>query len=630
MSKVKKTPLYAEELVEDVMKDFEFRRDQRRNIEQKWLLNINFLLGNQNSAIGSNGDIIDRLKQFYWQEREVFNHIAPIIEARLSKFVRVNCTVNVRPNSTSDDDLNVAKLSTKIIDAAKADNNFTQLHASANYWSEITGTAFYKVVWNKSEGKLITNSENTNIYEGDVKISVCPPYEVYPCTMQADSVQSCSSIIHAKAYPVKQIMDAWNVEIEGGEVSVINMDTTGSDGFGSTNKSFRVFSEVKGGHAIVIERYDAPSKEFPKGRLVIVAGGKLLFDGELPYKNGANGKRGFPFVRQVSIESPGSFYGMSVIERLIPIQRAYNAVKNRKHEFLNRLSAGVLAVEDGSVDIENLEEDGLSPGKVVIYRQGSTPPRIMHAGVVPPEFRDEEERLLRELNGISGVSNFLNMSNINPSTMSGYALSLLVEQDYTRLSISTESIRNAVRELSRHILRLYRQFAKTVRLVKISGENGDLEIKSFLGSELTSDDIIMEADSELVETPAVRRSMVIDLLKHGLLSDENGKISNRNKAKIIELLGFGNWEHYKSAEEAHIKKSAIENSELAEAKDPSIEEVDDHDLHIEEHVRFLVSGRDSLSDKAKELTNAHIREHKVLRRLSALAEVKIENQNEIM
>jgi hypothetical protein len=43
-------------------------------------------------------------------------------------------------------------------------------------------------------------------------------------------------------------------------------------------------------------------------------------------------------------------------------------------------------------------------------------------------------------------------------------------------------------------------------------------------------------------------------------------------------------------------------------------------LHIEEHVRFLVAGRDTLSDKAKELTNAHIREHKVLKRLSKIAE----------
>ena len=45
-----------------------------------------------------------------------------------------------------------------------------------------------------------------------------------------------------------------------------------------------------------------------------------------------------------------------MIERIIPVQRAYNAVKNRKQEFLNRLSMGVITVEDGSVDTDDLAE----------------------------------------------------------------------------------------------------------------------------------------------------------------------------------------------------------------------------------------------------------------------------------
>jgi hypothetical protein len=62
------------------------------------------------------------------------------------------------------------------------------------------------------------------------------------------------------------------------------------------------------------------------------------------------------------------------VSYLIPLQRAYNDLKNRKHELLNRLSMAPLLVEDGSVDTDNLEEEGLMPGKVLIYRQGSTPP----------------------------------------------------------------------------------------------------------------------------------------------------------------------------------------------------------------------------------------------------------------
>lgn len=596
------------QLVDEVRKDFEDRREMRRGIEAKWLLNINFMLGNQYAYIARNGELEDDERQYFWQQREVFNHIAPIIEARLAKFTRVNTRVSVRPASASDSDVNIAKLSAKLIEAAQLDNNFVKLAATANYWSELTGTSFYKVVWNKKGGK-------DGCPEGGVSIQVCPPYEIYPDTMGASDIKNCRSIIHAKAYPVQTIENIWGVKVEGGEVSVIGMDAVETGGAkGVPGRNYKVYSGSKAGHAVVIERYEAPSKDRAEGRLTIVAGDSLLFDGVLPYKNGVDGGRGFPFMRQTAFEQPAGFYGVSLIERLIPVQRAYNAVKNRKHEFINRLSTGVLAVEDGSVDIESLEQEGLSPGKVLVYRQGSTPPQLMSPGTVPAELRDEEDRLLAEFVNISGISDYLNGSAV-ANTVSGYALSLLLEQDYARLSVSTESIRNAIRTLSKHILRLYRQFAQTSRIARISGDNGELEVVSFLGSELTSDDIVLEADSEMIETPAVRRSKVEELIKLGLLGDEDGKISNRNRTKILEMMGFGNWEASRSLDEAHIKKCAIENSELAEGKDCGIEDIDDHEIHITEHARFLVSGRDILTPEAKKELNKHIRAHKVLIRM---------------
>ena len=60
----------------------------------------------------------------------------------------------------------------------------------------------------------------------------------------------------------------------------------------------------------------------------------------------------------VELPLPGAFFGTCVVDRMIPLQRAYNAVRNRKHEFLNRLTMGVVAVEDGSVDAEALAEEG--------------------------------------------------------------------------------------------------------------------------------------------------------------------------------------------------------------------------------------------------------------------------------
>ena len=169
------------------------------------------------------------------------------------------------------------------------------------------------------------------------------------------------------------------------------------------------------------------------------------------------------FIKQVSIEHPGCFWGSSIIERLIPIQRSFNTIKNRKHEFMNRLSSGVLTVEDGSVDTDNLEGEGLSPGKILIYRQGSTPPTFMPFGRVPVDFANEEINLLGEFTSISGVSDLMTTSSANYSNMSGDALEILISQDNSRITITADRIKEAIKNMAKHILRLYRQSANVPR-----------------------------------------------------------------------------------------------------------------------------------------------------------------------
>ena len=155
-----------------------------------------------------------------------------------------------------------------------------------------------------------------------------------------------------------------------------------------------------------------------------MAGNKLLFDGELPYINDELNGRTFPFVKQISNYMPGSFFGVSVVDRLIPLQRAYNAVRNRKHEYFNRSVMNVLAVEDGSIDTDSLEIEGLSPGKVLVYRQGSKIPEIMQNPKLNINFEEEEERLLGEFKTVSGVSDMMTDSYAQYTNMSGIALQL--------------------------------------------------------------------------------------------------------------------------------------------------------------------------------------------------------------
>ena len=424
------------------------------------------------------------------------------------------------------------------------------------------------------------------------------------------------SIIHAKSYSSEVVKQVWGVEELGEDIDVFSLDNVlNSGGLGYSATTSGVNSTIKHNQVLVIEKYVAPSVDFPNGRLIIVAGKTLVYDGELPYINKEDNKRGFPFIKQVSLKQPNCFFGTSVIERMIPIQRSYNAVKNRKHEYLNRLSMGILTVEDGSVDYDNLEEEGLCPGKVLVYRQGSNAPKIMDNGNIPSDFKEEEEKLLSEFNSISGVSDNFYNNKSNLTNLSGVTLELLLEQDSNRLNITGDQIKFAIKNIASNILRLYKQFVNTNRIAKVIGKDGSIEMFYFKNSDISSDDIVFQTENEIGETKAQKRSLIFELLNAGLLQNEQGKLTTRIKAKTLEMLGFGMWDSQYDLEELHMKKAGKENLQIIQTNglDKPLE-IDNHALHIDEHIAFMLSEEfyknSKINEKIEDVMLKHIKEHK--------------------
>lgn len=580
--------LEQNQLISEIKNDFRARQSERKKFDVVWQLCMNFQMGNQYCSVGYNNEIENYDKQYFWQEREVYNHIAPILDIRFAKLQKVKPTLNVIPASNDEKDIKTAKLSKKIIKSIFNKYSMSSLITDATKWSEITGTSFYKITWNNNIGNSILVDEKS-VKLGDAEISVCSPFEIYPDSSCNERLEDCQSIIHAKAYHVDEIERLWGVKLNGEEIDVYSLDNASDTlgGFGYYASSSKIINTTKKNQVVLIEKYVRPNASYPNGRLIIVASDTLLYDGELPYINGEDGKRDFPFIKQTCDTQAGCFWGVGIVERLIPVQRAYNAVKNRKHEYLNRVSMGVLTVEDGSVDLDNLEEEGLSPGKVLVYRQGSTPPSFMDSSHVPADFEKEEEALLSEFMLVSGVSDILSKTE-SYQNLSGVSLQLLIEQDDSRITTASEKIKDAIIDCAKQILRIYKQFATIPRMFKFVDNGSDLEIIYFSSSDISSDDVVFEADAELSETLAQRRSMVFELLKNGLLHDEDGKLTNRMRVKALELLGFGIWDNSHDLSELHMRRASNENSKLSNGEQILAKEIDDHNLHINEHISFML------------------------------------------
>lgn len=514
---------FVEDIVEATRQDFLARQKERKSFEAQWKLNSNFYAGNQFVSVNATSDLVKIPKEFFWQERQVFNHIAPIVETRLAKLTTIRPEMEVLPASANEDDKRTANLSRDILKSVYEKLSLASVISKATTWSEIAGTSFYKITWNNSSGKKVFSKKEKSVFEGEVEVVAVSPFEIYPDSNSHENIEDCESIIHAKSYSTKMIKQLWNVDVEGADINEMSLtDCTKEDC-------------VQHDHAVVIEKYEAPNNECPNGRLVIVCGEKLLYIGELPFANGVDGKRGFPFVKQVCNKRAGCFWGKSVVDKIVPIQRAYNSLKNRKHEYLNRISMGVLTVEDGSVDMDGLEEDGLQPGKILVYRQGAEPPKFLAEETLSSDFDKEEEKLLTEFGEISGVSSVLN-SETSSSTLSGTALELLIEQNTSRMMSSADEIEQAVKSVAKMILRLYKQFAVMPRILRVANSSGS--VTCWKNSDLGQEDIQFLSDSATEESLSTKRANFLKLLTSGALNDENGKLKDEVKQKVALLFGL--------------------------------------------------------------------------------------------
>lgn len=97
-------------------------------------------------------------------------------------------------------------------------------------------------------------------------------------------------------------------------------------------------------------------------------------------------------------------YGKNgIVQSLVDIQKSYNAVMNRSQELINQQVYSPLFVEDGSIDIDDIEEEGLAPGKILVYRQGAKSPVNFEVKFDSYFLESYRDKLLMEFQNITNM-----------------------------------------------------------------------------------------------------------------------------------------------------------------------------------------------------------------------------------
>jgi hypothetical protein len=247
-------------------------------------------------------------------------------------------------------------------------------------------------------------------------------------------------------------------------------------------------------------------------------------------------------------------------------------------------------VEKGAVQMDVFEQEAGAPGAVHEYNRGFGRPEQVQNAQLPIAFDTEENRLLQEMSMISGVSELSRQSQAPPGVKSGVALSIALEQDDTRLALTSGNVEQFMIQNGKQWLRMYKAFVPGVRTLSAIGRNNVVELMDWTGADIRSDDVIVEAFSALAESPAQRRQLVFDLMGTGIFNDpETGRITKETRTRLLEIIEMGNWETADDDDELHINKAERENKIMEAGGIAGVVDYDEHVLHISRHNKFRLT-----------------------------------------
>lgn len=602
--------LYQEDVVNFLKQELERRKNERRPLELNWNLNCNFLAGNQFCDINVHRSTVEQYYPVYdYLEHEVFNQIAPIVETRIANLRKLDFLMTVLPATDDPEDSEKAQISTALLRRLQKTSDFEKRKDNILLWSELCGSSFILSWWNKDAGDLCGyDPDGQPLFSGDVEYGLLSPYEVYPESIFKESVADQRSIIIEQVMNADDIAEKYGVKIKGREIDTFSLTPVdGAGGFGYEASVMSLTNVKKSNCGMVVTYFERKSKLYPEGRLIIMIDDHIISYGPLPYNE-------IPLVAVKSKNAAGQFFGKSIISELIPLQRAYNGCMNSIHDYIKSLTIGGWIAEDGSVDLDEFEENGTAPGSILTYRKGYNPPVPIGNASLPEAVTYECQKLKSDMEYAAGVSQLMVIGATPTGVTSGKAIESLRDIDSTRLSLVGENIRSAMLCLARIWLSIIKQHISGTRVLKIAGRNSVNNVVSFCADDINSFDVCFDTQNELALSREMQREEFLRAYSLGLFNDEHGKVPCSVKQRILELMNLSHGNELSTLDSLQISAAKRENNCLQLGFVPEVSDIDDHSIHIEEHTRRALQADFALLKSNKpELCNEflqHIKKHK--------------------
>lgn len=559
-----------------------FREDgvdgNRQVLEITWFRNILYYCGEQwLSWFSEQGTFGRRYELNISEPTPVSNIIRDYVRAMKALILNKTYTTRVWPNSLEQKDKDAASLAEYVLQWMNSLRNgeIYDVKELIALWTVLTGNGFARTYPAIDMGMYVADTNGkTVVGKGDVAVECVIPFNV--------SVAPLGIFLNEKRYiAIKSLKckewveDTFNIKIgeSANDVQAVDYqqqlmtlvaNVSPWKGRGLETDMLLMPKE----EMVVFKEIEyRPTKAFPKGRYVAIAGDTVVRNDEkMPIPIGRNGEWHYSLTHFSYNATPGGFWAISGVDDLISPQNTINEVDQDLKA--NRKSVGrPFVLTPDNLVLKRMSGAGQSFLQLAYNAQdsGGLKPEV-HRGTPFPQQVLDERRINKEVaqEAAGDPKNILRGQSPH-SGASGVMVDILREAAEASHGPDIDRFYRAWNRIDIKRLIIAQKLFTEKRLLKIKGEGEEVLVKAFRGSDLNNNtDVRLELDAGMSTTHAGRNQLIMNLVQYGFWGNMDEKPQLRDE--LTRRMGIA---AFPEQENLHKDRASRENSIIINGRDVS-------------------------------------------------------------
>ena len=565
----------------------------RSPYEPVWATDMAFYVGEQWSTWDADEARLKLAPTPSWRRQLTINKIMPVIRTLRGKINKSVHKASVFPLQQTDTAYADARMGERVLRSLHEMLTIDEAVDEAVDWALITGNGFAYVGFDPDLGDLVELPDGSTVRTGEVTVEPFGPFEAL-APSDTRSLRNPGRFIRVKLFDIERLRDHYGDAARGLEPDALSATNTATP-WGSHFMNLisplspqGAYQQTESSNSVyVVELSEDPevmnendAQRNPNGRVTVFSRnqGILLDQSENPFVSFLPSQSKMPFLHLKDDTIPGRFWGLSRIDQLVPLQESYNKGRSDMVEARDLTCRPAMNVEQG----HGITRFTNRPGAIFERKVGMHEPKYM----APPQMSqyhtlDVTELSPRDFDDVSQVPD-VSRGQVPFANLPGVGINLLQEAADTPLSNVAKAIARFMTGLFTKELERVHQFYDEPRMLAYVGENNQEDVFLFLRDKHpTPLKAIITPENVFPESKATRIARV--------QRDIELQVIDPKSETAIRLLEYGDIDTIWQNEDLDRQNALWENRQMSEGRPVSVQEFDDHSIHLYNHQRFQKS-----------------------------------------